>query len=395
MQLSSKILLLTVTVAAASCAVGVGDTPDNPGAVGSNNNMGGAGSSGGGGTAVSTIDVDNSGNRVSDPGSGPTCGMKTFGISKVPPDLLIVLDKSGSMNETPDGMLCITAGLSCGASAKWPQMTTAINQVVMETDSEIRWGLKLFPDDLDCGVGMNPEVPIADKNGATVSSLLSLTSPSGGTPTRIALTGAMTYLASLTDTNPKYILLATDGMPNCAPGSTSNNGGGSMVQNSTINGVSIGSSSGGSDADDSQATIQTVTDSAMSGIPVFVVGVGSVPDAETTLTAMAIAGGRPQAAAPRYYPVANTADLASVLSDNGATIGSSSFGLGSEPPAPDNIRITANGAKVPQDPTHTNGWDYGTGMTSIQLFGKWCDEAKSGSLNDVNSLLGCPGLMVQ
>ena len=350
MQRKSSVLWLAATLALGCTASAI----KNGGSGDGNNN-------GGGGTG---------GTPVRDPTGGPTCGTKTFGLQNVPPDLMLVQDKSGSMNDTPDGMACGRRDPTCPAMAKWPLMTAAINQVVTQTENSIRWGLKFFPDAEQCGVGAMPTVPIADKNAAAITMAIAATSPNGGTPTRAAITGASMYLAALADPNPKYILLATDGLPNCMPGS-------------------------GANAPDADGAIQAVTDSAKNGIPVFVVGIGNLPDATATLTAMAVAGGEPQAADPKYYPVASTADLVKVLSTIGGMIGSCSFGLGTPPPDPTNIAVTAGGAKIPNDPRHTSGWDYGTGQTSVQLFGKYCDDAKAGKLTDVKAIFGCPGIIVK
>jgi hypothetical protein len=332
---------------------------------GSGNNSGNPGGGGNGGNT-------GNGGSGTNPGVGAACGTKTFGLQKVPPDLMIVLDKSGSMDDLPDGTNCNRRSMAnCATDAKWPLMTAAINQVVMQTQDSIRWGLKYFPDQFldQCGVVAAPEVPIAPMNAAAIARSILLTRPNGGTPTRAAVAAASLNAAMLMDPNPKFLLLATDGQPNCAP-------------------------NGGSGSDDAAGAIQAVKDSAMMGIPVFVVGIGSVPDAQTTLTAMAEAGGRPQAADPKYYPVANTAELVSVLGTIGGMIGSCSFGLGAVPPDPTNIAVTSNGNKIPKDTGHTNGWDYGTGQTSVQLFGMWCDDAKAGKLTDVKAIFGCPGKVI-
>jgi hypothetical protein len=33
-------------------------------------------------------------------------------------------------------------------------------------------------------------------------------------------------------------------------------------------------------------------------------------------------------------------------------------------------------------------------MTSIQLYGTWCDQAKDGKLKDVQAIFGCPGVVI-
>jgi hypothetical protein len=304
----------------------------------------------------------------------PICGLNSFGLRMVPPDLMIVLDKSGSMLELPDGTRCDRDPVTfptCEPMTKWPQMTVAINNVVKQTQNSIRWGLHLFPDDNDgCAVTSTPVVEIRGVNADAIAAAMIPPPGSGRTPTRTALINAGAYLAASPDMNPKYILLATDGAPNCAP---------------------AGLTTAMPDTDGAISAVKSVV---AKGIPVFVVGIGNLPDAQATLTAMAIAGERPQAADPRYYPVSSTGDLITVLETIGGLIGRCSFGFDRMPPDPTNIAVLGDGTKIPKDATHMNGWDYGTNMTSIQIYGKWCDDAKSGKLKDVKAIFGCPGITI-
>jgi hypothetical protein len=197
------------------------------------------------------------------------------------------------------------------------------------------------------------------------------TNPGGSTPTHLGVMAGAAYLQTVADPNPKFILLATDGLPNCAPGMAA-------------------------DADDTMGAVQAVTDAAAAGFPVFVVGVGDVAAAQATLDMMAVAGGRPQPGTPKYYPVSSTADLVAVLTKIGGQITTCSFGLGKAPPDPTNIGVYANPGqvKIMKDPNHANGWDYGAGMKSIELFGAACDDVKSKKTTDVQAIFGCPGQII-
>ncbi|HEY2899028.1 MAG TPA: vWA domain-containing protein [Polyangia bacterium] len=372
---------LSIVVIAALCAfVGFGcqlagtrpsdGTSSTGGAGGNLENSGSGGTvprTGSGGSATGSAGQSgNNGGRTGQT-DGSSCGTQTFGLNKIPPDLLLVFDKSGSMEELPDGSNC--RGAACQPMEKWAQMTTAINQVVAGTDATIRWGLKFFPDDDQCAVSDGATVGIAPSNAMPITAAITGQMPSGRTPTQVAITAGSAYLKSLPDTNPKFILLATDGEPNCAP-------------------------AGNNNASDAAGAVQAVMASAAMGIPVFVVGVGEVTDAEMTLTQMAIAGGEAQAADPRYYPVSSSADLVSALGTIGSMIASCTFGLANPPPDPANVAVNASGMRIPRDPGHLNGWDYGTGQTSIQLYGSWCDDAKAGKLSDVQAIFGCPDVII-
>src|ERR1041384_6537652 len=54
------------------------------------------------------------------------CAAVNQGATRLPPDILIVQDKSGSMDDSADG----TCTSNCGTKSKWSQVTTALNQVV-------------------------------------------------------------------------------------------------------------------------------------------------------------------------------------------------------------------------------------------------------------------------
>ena len=306
---------------------------------------------------------------------GRNCGLQQYGLQNVPPDLLIILDKSGSMANDAMDQPC---GGAC--QSKWSSMTDGINMVVAQTDTTIRWGLKFFSNDNACGVNAGPAVPIAAGNAPAIATAIMGTMPGGSTPTAAAVTSGATYLLGLTDTNPKYILLATDGEPNCA---AAGGGGGKR-------------GGGGANASDAPGAEAAVTMAAAAGIPVFVVGVGNVTSAQMTLDQLATDGGRAQATEPLYYPVSNTADLVAVLTKIGGQITSCTFSLGKAPPDPTNIAVYAyagtTSTRLAQ--SMTNGWEYGAGMTSIELFGAACDAVKAKTTTDVQAVFGCPGVII-
>ena len=70
------------------------------------------------------------------------------------------------MREDSMGVMCKDLA-TCGATTKWTQMTTAINQVVMQTQDKVRWGLKFFASPREavamrgCTVNAMAEVPVA------------------------------------------------------------------------------------------------------------------------------------------------------------------------------------------------------------------------------------------
>ena len=163
--------------------------------------------------------------------------------------------------------------MGCGASSKWAQVTPAIMQVVSETQADVNWGLKFFPDNSanTCNVSTTAAVDVGAQNAAAIgTAIMGATSTNGGvmgyngTPTRSAETGATTYLQTLTDASPKIILLATDGLPTCAGNNVS--------------------------ADDSAGAPPAVAAALAAGIKTFVVGISTGGTADATLSKMAEEG---------------------------------------------------------------------------------------------------------
>ena len=324
-------------------------------------------------------------------GQGGNMGCATFpkSSSKLPPDILIILDASGSMNEDPTNTSCGNAG--CGTTSKWAVMTPAINQVVNDTQTDVNWGLKFFADmGNTCGVNATTvAVNIATNNATAIGTAITGRTSTGGTtaaggvlngsrtPTRAAMNAGVTYLTALgmTETNPKFIVLATDGSPNCP-------------------------ATGSSDADDSAGAIAAVTAAKTAGIPTFVVGIATGGGtADMTLNSMAVAGGYPQmGAATQYYSVSDTAGFASVLRTLVGMATTCNFAIPT-PPTTDgttsreDIAVTG-GTGTPTDPgipqDATNGWTYSdTTHTSITLHGTSCDAVTAGTITTVTIVFNC------
>lgn len=342
---------------------------------------GGAGSSpasGRGGSGGSTIRGSGGvggtgpGKFVADAGmgDGSVCGLVHSTLQKQPPDVLIVLDRSASMTGQviPPGfdlgmfIGCLLLNNCPATMSKWDAMTSALKTSLASSASAVNFGLKLFADDDNCGVSEGVSVPIAADNAGPISAALAKARPGGATPTTAALASAGRYLMNLGRPNPRFVLLATDGEPTCLAGGL-----------------------GG----DAAAATAAITDLAAAGIPVYVIGIATEGMADTTLSAMAMAGGRPRSAKPPYYPVQTAADLSATLSAIGGQIASCSFTVQRpDPPAdPHNVAVTANGMRVPKN--ETDGWRYAADMGSIELMGSWCAQIQSGAITELEATFAC------
>jgi hypothetical protein len=347
------------------------------GSSGSGNYSGGSGgSSGGTGGAGGSIDPSM---------DALNCGVQDFPLQRLPPDLLVVLDQSGSMSDAPPS----------GGGSKWTQATTAIGQTVMQSQADIKWGIEFFPTDGACAVA-SVAVPVAANNYGAISGAMAGRSPGGSTPTRDGIHNGAMYLASVQDTNPKYLLVATDGSPNCAttqcppPGYMMN---GLCCMSCGMGCTQCSSSTGGAD---DMATIQAVTDAANMGIKTFVIGLATAGStADATLNQMATAGQVPRAnGPPYYYPVGSQAELVQVINMITGAIASCTFPLTMRPPYPDQVTVTIDNMMVPRDPTHMNGWDFDSTFMTITFYGMWCQRLQTGGASSVHAIYGCPPISI-
>ena len=305
---------------------------------------------------------------------GPTtdanCGVTNHMGNRLPPDLLLVFDRSGSMAADPTTNMNCTPAATC--PSKWNQATAAVSTAVTASQGTIEWGLKLFSNaqgnNNTCTVNAGAQVPIALNNGMAITTALAGTGPAGSTPTTAAVTRGGDYLMTLTTQNPRFIVLVTDGLPTCANG----NGNGS----------------------DAPAAIAAVTAQAARGFGTFVIGVATVGDntADSTLTSMSTAGMHPRTGTPNYYVVNNTAELVTALESIGTQVSSCTFTLDSVPPDPTNIKVLADTKTVPAN--DVNGWVYEAGMRAVTLKGTYCDDVLSHTTMNVSVLFGCPGVMI-
>lgn len=339
--------------------------------VGGSTASGSGGSSGGaGGVGLSggTGGVNTAGGGVGPGGTGGTsCGQTNVSVMPEPPDILIVQDNSVSMNQNAAGNSCNTAGCS-----KWSQVSAAVDTVVMATQTTVNWGLIFFGSDNVCGVNATPNVPITPGTSETpISQAYANNVPSSYTPTEAAVGAGAAYMRTVADTNPKYLLLATDGLPNCKPND----------QNVTD--------------DDSLGAATAVMNALTAGFPTFVVGIGNTMGT-ATLDTLAMAGGEPQVGSAdgnSFYEVNDTAELEAALTKIVGLIASCTIPLTGVNGSLEKVAVSAqdargNAVQIMEDPT--NGWSYTDAtMTAIVLNGTACADLQKGSFSNFQFIYTC------
>ncbi len=290
-----------------------------------------------------------------------------------PPDMLIVMDVSGSMC-TP-----LIDTFPPSMTTKMQIMKASLTSLVTTWDSRINFGMMLFPQSGACGAGAVTN-PIMMRNGTAVSGRLRAirddffgcaTANTGATPTHLSIDAARTYYATV-PVNPvgRYALLATDGLPNC---------GAEQPDGSTAETV-----------DETVAAIEALN---ADGINTYVLGFGSGLDGGgAALMRMATAGGT-----SRPFNARSAAELDRALEMIAAEIIPPSCTIMLDGAARDPALFQVSfdgGALIPRDESHTRGWDYDAGTNTITFYGAECDRLQGGEVVDVDVDFGCPGPLI-
>jgi hypothetical protein len=303
------------------------------------------------------------------PTADSNCGNITSRTTRQPVDVLLVLDRSGSMDysisqdcycATPTGTkfgsLCAD---TTNCTTRWNAVKPAV-RTTLSSSSYVNWGLKFFPSagaNTSCTESSIMEVPITATSASDVQSEVDNAAYEYSTPTSAALGAATAYLKDLNDGNEKFILLATDGEPNCGGNPASVN------------------------TDDLAGATSAASAAFAAGFKVYVIGIG--PNL-ANLTQLAQNGGTTD-----FYQVSSPQDLSDALSSISKLVGSCNFTLNATPPDEDNIGVYVNGSRVDKD--SNNGWTFGSSTQEIVLTGDYCAQMSSANEADVQILFGCPG----
>lgn len=294
------------------------------------------------------------------PGGG--CGAQEAKAEGIPPNMLVVLDRSCSM--TQDGG---------GGKTKWQVSVESLSKLTADFNGKIRFGLTMFPDLVapDCQQDAIP-IPVGPGKEMEVQTLLNAALakadkyfPDEPCVTNIdtAITQAATEPAFNDKDRDSYVVLVSDGKQ---------------------------SNSCGGNAKDLETEQHIAKLLADKGVPTFVIGFNVGADG-AQLDKFAEAGGVPNTTGPtKFYDAADQASLDAALKTIALKTLSCSFTLDKTPENLNEIYVfIENQTKVPQDKTHMSGWDYDPATNQVTFFGPVCDDLKNGIIKDLDIVLGC------
>lgn len=338
------------------------------------------------------IDAGSAGFRGVDaiPVSVPDCGGSEATLRRRRAAAILVIDRSGSMRDR-------TADPS--PVSKWDALVSALAQVLPQVDQAVELGLLLFPSprgsggtvDQVCRVDPSLELEPRYGNAAAILRALRASGPAGGTPTSSALQTATSWYLRATDREgERYLILATDGGPNCAPGADPSTCRCTGPRETLCNPAT--NSNAPINCLDETRPVTIIREAAATGVPTYVLGLRGTEDFADVLESMAIAGMRPRAASPSYYPVSSAPELATEFRLITSTIAECRFALMSAPPDPELVDVRLDGASIYRDRSRQDGWDWSTeNPLELRFYGRSCQllQAASGG-SSLRAVFGCP-----
>lgn len=279
------------------------------------------------------------------------CEGKSYQAQNVPPNVLIVLDRSSSMNDSISG------------GTKWAIAKKAIADLLTAQAGKIRFGFALYPgtnESCSSGSDCGPGKVFVDPGDATAAQINTKMGEartcSFGTPTAEMLTELLTYQGLKDTAHPNYILLITDGKSTCKD----------------------------------PVPVVTSLRGLVPEVKTFAVGFGSSVDANE-LNNVAQKGGTAIAGGPPYYYVASdAASLAAAFSTIAGQVLTCVYTLSEKPTDLSQLYVYQSKQPITRDTTHANGWDYDPGTNQITFYGSACQALQSGKVSDLVIVYGCP-----
>jgi hypothetical protein len=374
---------------------------------------------------------------VSDAGAAPSpdaeglCGQYFLSATGDPPNLYFVIDRSGSMGQTVDGVV------------KYDAVAGAAVDLVRTLGSKVKVGAAVFPGPAvniapdpnqmppdPCLVGeevfsatlgdamrvgpCDPDGPITRAFSGAIS-LPNNQLPVGSTPTAATLAAILPTLSELPGRTA--VVLATDGGPNC-------NAGAACDESKCIPNIEhdpacpegtnccveslLGPDAPKACLDDTR-TLKAVQALHDKGIKTYVVGVpGSSPYA-ALLDQLAVAGGTGRLGSTAYYDVAHVSELGDVLDSIGAeVILSCHLRLDDDPPDHEQVNVYLDSRVLTYGSpdgwrwtgSSTDGGDDDASLDSsaeaaapsykeIDLTGAACSDLEGGKVRRLEITFGC------
>ncbi|HEX4339717.1 MAG TPA: VWA domain-containing protein [Polyangiaceae bacterium] len=292
---------------------------------------------------------------------GGDCGQTTLEIEKVPPNIMLLLDRSGSMNG------------DAGGDTRWNVAKSAIGKITSALGANIRFGLATYSscEKGGCSAG-SVVVPIAPDNATAVETFLASTTDQRSSDGKgLTSDGKLKYLCDSGDpeTSTGKSLSALTAEP-------------SLMDPARTNAVIL--LTDGKENDECKGDCDGACGAGKllaqsPPVKTYVVGLGVSASA---LDAIAEAGGTTSSIATD-----DLGQLSGAFDTITSSVDSCEYTVGTAPPDTDGLYVFFDKAPVSKDPA--NGWSYASAGKKLEFNGKACDQLRAGSVTNVDVVYAC------
>ena len=288
------------------------------------------------------------------------CQIETTKITPIPPSVLFVLDKSGSMSmeqwdhddnpQTPN-------------VTRWFSLHGVVQSIVTKFNKTVEFGVKLYPkidagsyiDKGACIVNPGVEVEIApmNANGVLAGIPTADFQVLGGTPIEAGLKEAFAYLQALDPSKQRFALMVADGeISKTCPGEVY------------------------------KEALGAVTTAHAMGISTYVVGIDVDPSISEQLGSLAQAGGKPNPANVfGFYETTSQIQLQAAVQQIVDDTLSCIIDVDPEPSEPELFEVWIGKDQVPAAADcKGDGWTWTKPHIQIELCGASCSQLKKAGL---------------
>jgi len=324
------------------------------------------------------------------PDASGYCGNEVHQLIIDAPNLYFVLDASGSMaSAAPEG------------GNRYDAVRIAVVDLVRNLGPLAKVGAAVLPkkgsgDECVAGAQVFPVTqgdPITGEDGPTTTALrlATIVSPIGGTPVSGTLEALTPMLLGLS--GKTYVVIATDGGPNCNDGASCGasecmlNIDGHPACDPSTNCCAPGAIGGPTFCVDQDATVAAIDKLVAAGLHVVTVGIPGSEAYATVLDAMAVAGGLARPESPKYHRVDQLDEVGPVLAEIAKVAITCEFTLVDPPTEQGMTNVYLDGQVLTYNVA--DGWVW-TPPSTVRLLGDACDRVQAGKVANVQIVSGCP-----
>lgn len=299
------------------------------------------------------FDVGNQGGT-----EGSECELLSFMAEAEPPEIMFVLDKSGSM----DFNMWLFNNVNTN---RWDSLYQTVDAVLTQYEDKADFGAELYPTRNAVGGECNADNPVtmavAPLNRDEILGAIPQLGETveGQTPMGFGVTHALDHLAAIKNTKRQAMILVADGGV-----TTSCNGPNTSAQIEAL-----------------------LAAAAAQELYTYVVGI----DADTAslvsqLNLLAVAGGQPLVGAEQFYNAQDGNALLTKMGEIVEGVLSCSVTLDPPPDFPDLTEVEIDGMIWPKvaDCNTEDGWIYSNPFDEITLCGMACQELKDKGQVDIS-----------